>query len=83
MLSVSAQLPPSPSTIPSTPDKPVLRIVCATTSVENDSKPPGQKGYARMELDIAGFVLEEDGQGGVLLTQLTDVRRLPCSRGWH
>jgi hypothetical protein len=83
LISVAAQLPPSPSTIPSTPDKPVLRLVCATTSVENDKKPAGASKYKRMELDISGFILEEDGRGGVLLTQLTDVRavrRLPGNR---
>ncbi len=75
LMSVIAQLPSSASTIPQSADKPVLRLVAATTSTEHERKPAGSGGRQRMTLNISGFILEEDGEGGVLLTQVTDVRR--------
>lgn len=51
------------------------RLVCATTSVEHPSKPV-YRSYTRLALAISGFLLEDDGQGGCSVTQLTDLSAL-------
>lgn len=53
-------------------DKGLRRLIRATKSVEHPSK-PAQKGYQRMELIISGFLIQDDGTGGCVMTQVTCV----------
>ncbi|GAA93489.1 uncharacterized protein L969DRAFT_89262 [Mixia osmundae IAM 14324] len=75
LLSIITRLPPTASTVPDSSDKPILRLMCATTSVEHKDRPE-QSGYNRMKLAISGFVAEEDGHGGSRLIQITDLSGL-------
>lgn len=61
--------------VPTNNDK--LRIYCATTSFEHPDHPP-RSGFNRMPLGIAGFLIEDDGQGGSKITQITDLSGLGC-----
>lgn len=63
---------------------PRLRLFCATRSFDHPDKPP-TKQYNRMQTS-SGFVIEDDGDGGSRILQLTDLSglgscqsRLSCS----
>lgn len=50
------------------------RLISAARSVEHPTKPPGTPGYARMNIKISGFLLEEHPDGGTSFTQIACVR---------
>lgn len=81
LLSVITRLPPSPSRVPQSGDENVMRMVCATSSVEHPSKPP-QPGCQRMELKISGFLAESDGKDGSRIVQITDLSGLGSVPGF-
>lgn len=62
------------SSVDSTAPTPRLRLFSATTSFDHPAKPP-TKEYARMKTS-SGFVIEDDGQGGSRILQLTDLSGL-------
>ena len=70
LLSIAGCLPRSSSEEP-------LRIVCATTSTTHPEVPP-RSDYNRMELGVSGFLIEEDGNGGSKIVQVTDLSGLGC-----
>lgn len=51
-----------------------LRLFCATQSFDHPGRPP-TSAYNRMQT-ASGFVVEEDGQGGSRILQLTDLSGL-------
>jgi hypothetical protein len=71
LLSVYAQLPPSQTS----DGRPLKRLICASRSIEHPDKPP-QSGFSRMNIAISGFLLSEDGEGGCILTQVSDLSSL-------
>jgi hypothetical protein len=83
LLSVAGRLPSSPTTSnqsyesPSNLSSSPLQIFCATTSFSHPSVPI-KSGFNRMELGISGFLLEEDGEGGSKIVQVTDLSGLGC-----
>lgn len=71
LLSIASRLPPLDSTQSS------LRIFCATTSFDHPSAPL-RSDFNRMELGVSGFLIEEDGNGGSKIVQVTDLSGLGC-----
>jgi hypothetical protein len=71
LLSVYAQLPPGLTA----DGRPLKRLICASRSIEHPDKPP-QSGFSRMNIAISGFLLSEDGEGGCILTQVSDLSSL-------
>lgn len=57
------------ATLPPTTDG-RKRVISAARSVEHPVKPPGTPGYARMNIKISGFILEEHPKGGTIFTQI-------------
>ncbi|SCZ88338.1 BZ3500_MvSof-1268-A1-R1_Chr2-1g04345 [Microbotryum saponariae] len=54
-----------------------VRITCSTTSFDHPKCPPKPE-YNRMKLGISGFLIEDFGEGGSQITQLTDLSGLGC-----
>ncbi|KAM0791299.1 hypothetical protein ACM66B_005771 [Microbotryomycetes sp. NB124-2] len=52
-----------------------MRMYCATTSFEHPDYPP-QSGFNRMQMGVTGFLIEEDGNGGSNIVQVTDLSGL-------
>ncbi|ORY89321.1 hypothetical protein BCR35DRAFT_300452 [Leucosporidium creatinivorum] len=79
LLSIAGRLPSStPSESPSRSESSSsapLQIFCATTSFSHPSVPP-KSDFNRMELGISGFLIEEDGEGGSKIVQVTDLSGL-------
>ncbi|KAK4056727.1 hypothetical protein OIO90_002279 [Microbotryomycetes sp. JL221] len=79
LLSVAGRLPvPVPQdvkqvNVESNQDK--MRMYCATTSFDHPDYPP-QSGFNRMQMGVTGFLIEEDGQGGSNIVQVTDLSGL-------
>lgn len=92
LLSVAGRLPPIPpnveeddqsrsptptsdgSVVTEEAPTPKLRLFCATTSFGHPARPP-TRDFARMKTS-SGFVIEDDGQGGSRILQLTDLSGL-------
>ncbi|GAA5965289.1 hypothetical protein JCM21900_005695 [Sporobolomyces salmonicolor] len=76
LLSVAGRLPmASDHPAPALPVADKLRIYCATTSVEHPKVPP-TSAFNRMEVSISGFMIEEEGEGGSRIVQITDLSGL-------
>ncbi|SCV72103.1 BQ2448_4797 [Microbotryum intermedium] len=52
-----------------------VRITCSTTSFDHPKCPPKPE-YNRMKLGVSGFLIEDFGEGGSQITQLTDLSGL-------
>ncbi|KAK4054528.1 hypothetical protein OIV83_001022 [Microbotryomycetes sp. JL201] len=52
-----------------------MRMYCATSSFEHPDYPP-QSGFNRMQMGVTGFLIEEDGEGGSNIVQVTDLSGL-------
>ncbi|KDE09214.1 hypothetical protein MVLG_00536 [Microbotryum lychnidis-dioicae p1A1 Lamole] len=52
-----------------------VRITCSTTSFDHPKCPPKPE-YNRMKLGVSGFLIENFGEGGSQITQLTDLSGL-------